>query len=83
MSQTAVNYVQNADGLLVIGSSLEVFSAYRIVRMAVNEYNLPVAIINKGITRAEREGLRIELKSDSDCCEFLDDVVKQMEGSNS
>jgi NAD-dependent SIR2 family protein deacetylase len=78
VTQLATHHVSHADGLLVIGSSLEVFSAYRFVRMAINQFNLPVAIINQGETRAEREGLPIDLKSDSDCCELLDEVVKRI-----
>lgn len=79
VSQMAMNYIQSADGLLVIGSSLEVFSAYRLVRMAAKERNIPVAIVNKGVTRAEREGLSIQLKSDLDCCELLDEAVRHID----
>jgi NAD-dependent SIR2 family protein deacetylase len=75
---TAVHHVSRADGLLVIGSSLEVLSAYRFVRQAINQFHLPVAIINQGETRAEREGLPIEFKSDWDCCELLDQVVRRL-----
>jgi len=48
--------VENAEGLLVVGSSLEVFSAYRLVKLALDR-EVPVAIVNKGVTRLEREGL--------------------------
>jgi NAD+-dependent protein deacetylase sirtuin 4 len=50
--------VQAADGLLVVGSSLAVHSAMRHVReMAM--VNKPIAIVNVGETRAEREGLPV------------------------
>ncbi len=41
-----------ADALLVVGSSLIVFSGYRICRMAA-EAGKPVAAINRGMTRAD------------------------------
>ena len=44
--------LQRADALLVIGSSLQVFSGYRFVRNAV-EGGKPVAAINLGQTRAD------------------------------
>jgi NAD-dependent SIR2 family protein deacetylase len=78
VTQKAVDFVKNADGLLVVGSSLEVLSAYRFVRMAANEFQIPIAIINQGITRAEREGLPIEFKSEMDCSKLLDAVVKEL-----
>jgi len=48
--------VQASDGLLCIGSSLAVLSAFRFVRTAVDE-GIPIAILNVGETRAEVEGL--------------------------
>ena len=44
--------LQRADALLVVGSSLQVFSGYRFVRNAV-EQGKPVAAINLGATRAD------------------------------
>ena len=41
-----------AELLLVIGSSLTVFSGYRFVRRAA-EHNVPVAILNRGPTRGD------------------------------
>ena len=41
-----------ASGLLVVGSSLMVFSAFRFCRRA-NEEKIPIAILNDGITRAD------------------------------
>lgn len=40
--------------LLVVGSSLQVYSGYRIVLQAKEELGLPVAIVNIGATRADR-----------------------------
>jgi NAD-dependent SIR2 family protein deacetylase len=61
------------DGLLVAGSSLEVFSAYRLVTQAVAR-GVPLAIINRGPTRAERSGLQLALKLDA----AVDDVMEQV-----
>ncbi len=44
--------LHSADALLVVGSSLQVFSGFRFVRRAV-ELGLPVAAINRGKTRAD------------------------------
>ena len=43
-----------ADALLVVGSSLTVFSGYRFVRRAA-ERGVPVAIVNQGPTRGDAE----------------------------
>lgn len=48
--------VRNADGLLCVGTSLEVHSAFRFVKAAAQR-RIPVGILNVGPTRAEREGL--------------------------
>lgn len=44
--------VSNSDGLLVLGSSLLVFSGYRLV-LQTNELELPVVIVNIGPTRGD------------------------------
>ena len=56
--------------MLIIGSSLEVFSAYRLVVQSA-EAKIPICIINTGVTKAERMGLKVEIKSDSNCSELL------------
>ena len=53
--------VEAADGILVVGTSLAVHSAFRHVRAAVST-GIPVAILNVGETRAEAEGLDHLLK---------------------
>ena len=50
--EAAFTLLHEADVLLVVGSSLTVFSGYRFVRRA-SERNMPVAIINKGPTRGD------------------------------
>ncbi len=44
--------IDQASALLVIGSSLTVFSAYRLVRRA-HERRIPIAVLSLGETRAD------------------------------
>ena len=44
--------VDCADGVLVIGSSLMVFSSFRFVRQA-HAKGIPIAALNQGVTRAD------------------------------
>lgn len=54
--------VSNCDSLLILGSSLSVFSGYRIVLQALEE-NKNILIINIGPTRADKHAvLKIEAK---------------------
>ena len=63
--------VGGCDGLLIVGTSLEVFSAFRFVKRA-NERGVPLFIVNKGETRAERTGLdTVRFKSEADCTDLL------------
>lgn len=59
--------VARSDGVLVVGSSLQVFSGYRIVRRA-HELGKAIACINPGATRADP---LYTLKSSGDCGEEL------------
>jgi NAD-dependent SIR2 family protein deacetylase len=52
--------VEHSDGLLVLGSSLQVMSGYRFVLRA-SELGLPVAIVTRGVTRGdEQASIRID-----------------------
>jgi NAD-dependent SIR2 family protein deacetylase len=56
----ALQWAEQADALLVVGSSLMVFSGYRFCKLAA-QANKPIAAINLGKTRAdELIGLKIE-----------------------
>jgi len=57
------NAVQNSDGIFCIGTSLAVYSSFRFVRMA-HENHIPIAILNIGLTRAEKMDYDV-LKIDS------------------
>ena len=59
--ELAKRWVRESDALLVLGSSLAVFSGYRFVRFA-KELGRPVYIINRGPTRAdEAAALRLDM----------------------
>jgi NAD-dependent SIR2 family protein deacetylase len=59
----AVAALEAADAMLVVGSSLMVYSGFRFARMA-HERGTPIAILNRGQTRAD--GL-VDLKLENDC----------------
>lgn len=65
--------VEAADGLLCIGSSLAVHSAYRMVH-AANSHGIPIAILNVGETRAEVNGLHVT-KIDAPAGTILSSIV--------
>ena len=48
----ALNAIDNTPGLIVVGSSLMVYSGFRLVKRAI-ELRKPVVIINQGTTRAD------------------------------
>nr|XP_045743464.1 NAD-dependent protein lipoamidase sirtuin-4, mitochondrial isoform X4 [Mirounga angustirostris] len=59
--------VKEADSLLVVGSSLQVYSGYRFI-LTAREKQLPIAILNIGPTRSDNLAC---LKLDSPCGELL------------
>ena len=63
-----------ADALLVIGSSLMVFSGYRFCRWAA-EHGQPVAAINLGRTRADGE---LTLKVNLSCASALNGLLERL-----
>lgn len=65
--EQAYSLVDQAEALLVAGSSLTVFSGYRFVRRA-GEQGKPVAIINRGPTRGDDLAT---VKVDGGCSELL------------
>lgn len=65
--EKVVKTIIDSDGILVLGSSLTVFSGYRIVLQA-KELGLPVAVINIGETRADKI---IDIKINAKCSEIM------------
>jgi NAD-dependent SIR2 family protein deacetylase len=69
---TGHDALTRADALLIVGSSLMVYSGYRFVRAAVAA-GKPVAAINRGRTRADADfALKIEESCDAALASLLD-----------
>jgi len=49
---SSLDVVGNADGLLILGSSMQVWSAFRLARLA-REKGIPIGVVNIGPTRAD------------------------------
>lgn len=62
---------EQSDGVLVVGTSLTVFSAFRFIRHA-KASNIPVAVVNMGETRADKDCI---LKVEQPVGEVLKSVV--------
>lgn len=67
--------LEQANGLLVVGSSLQAFSSYRFCRQA-REWGRPIAAVNRGSTRADA---LLNLKLNSDCVDVFRELVEQLE----
>lgn len=67
----AMAALARADALLVVGSSLMVYSGLRFVLVA-ERLGLPVAAVNRGFTRADD---RLHLKVEDDCASVLPAVA--------
>lgn len=65
--ERAFAHMQAADAMLVVGSSLMVYSGYRFA-VAARRLNLPIAAINIGRTRADA---LLDLKIEARCAETL------------
>lgn len=67
----ALDALEQSDAMLVVGSSLMVYSGFRFARMA-HERGLPLAILTRGVTRADDLAT---LKLDADSEATLVDAV--------
>lgn len=74
--EDAYRALAESDALLVVGSSLMVFSGYRFAHRAA-ELAKPVVIINNGLTRADTLA---ELKLRGECGALLDAAITALEG---
>jgi NAD-dependent SIR2 family protein deacetylase len=72
--EQAYAWVDRADAVLVVGSSLMVYSSFRFVRRA-HEAGIPIAAINKGKTRADD---KLALKLDGDCEHHLERLADSL-----
>ncbi len=73
-SRRARHFLEQADALIVVGSSLMVFSGYRFARIA-SEAGLPIAIVNRGTTRADDLATH---KLTANCAELLPQAVSRL-----
>ncbi|MDH3387732.1 MAG: NAD-dependent protein deacetylase [Gammaproteobacteria bacterium] len=67
--------LQRADAMLIVGSSLMVYSGFRFVREAAR-LDLPIAAINRGKTRADE---LLSLKHETDCAAALVAVLDRFD----
>ncbi|WP_353739409.1 Sir2 family NAD-dependent protein deacetylase [Accumulibacter sp.] len=67
--------IDAARALLVVGSSLMVYSGFRLVDHA-RQRGLPVVAINQGVTRADH---LLDLKIEADCGEVLERLLGILE----
>jgi NAD-dependent SIR2 family protein deacetylase len=70
--QASYAALEAADALLVVGSSLTVFSGYRFVRRAA-ELGKPIVVLNSGVTRGDRFA---ELKLEGSCGALLSGALE-------
>jgi NAD-dependent SIR2 family protein deacetylase len=73
----ACSLVEEAEALLVAGSSLTVFSGYRFVRHAA-ALGIPIAIVNRGRTRGDDLAT---VKVDGGCSELLTLLASELAGA--
>jgi len=73
-TRRAFEALEEADALLVVGSSLMVWSGYRFARRAAAD-GKPVAIVNRGRTRADGEAT---VKVEGACGEVLGGLVDRL-----
>jgi len=74
---TAYRALRECDAVLVVGSSLMVFSGYRFCRAAA-EHHKPIAVLNIGRTRADSI---LALKIDAACAGILSAVASRLSGA--
>lgn len=72
--QAAYDALARADGVLVVGSSLMVYSGFRFVRDAATA-GKPIAIVNRGRTRADPLAA---LKLEAGCAEVLEALLARL-----
>lgn len=66
--------LEGSDAMLVVGSSLMVYSGLRFVRQAFQK-KLPILAINRGLTRADE---LFDCKIEADCADTLNDALSRL-----
>lgn len=67
--------IDEADAMLIVGSSLMVYSGYRFVRRA-HQNRIPILAINRGVTRADD---MLTLKIEQDCGAALEQLAGSLD----
>ena len=70
----ALDSLAKSDAMLVVGSSLMVYSGYRFALRA-KDAKIPIAAVNKGKTRADEF---LNIKTDGDCSDTLNTYLELM-----
>lgn len=73
-AERLANLVCNCDGLLILGSSLLVYSGYRIL-LHSHELGIPIAIVNIGQVRGQD---RAQLKISTKCGDVIPKLFKKL-----
>ncbi len=68
--------LEQADAMLIVGSSLMVYSGYRFARRAA-QAGIPLAAVNRGKTRADE---LLSFKLEQDCAAALEQVITRLAG---
>ncbi|MBL37303.1 MAG: NAD-dependent deacetylase [Xanthomonadales bacterium] len=71
--------VESADAMLIVGTSLVVWSGYRLARLAAQR-GIPLAAVNNGLTRAD--GM-LEFKLEGDCGTVLGQALSTFSSQGS
>jgi NAD-dependent SIR2 family protein deacetylase len=66
--------LETSDAMLVVGSSLMVYSGLRFVRQAFQQ-KLPILALNRGRTRADE---LFDCKIEADCAGILNDAMARL-----
>jgi NAD-dependent SIR2 family protein deacetylase len=74
-----LNAVDEADGMLIVGSSLMVYSGYRFARRA-RQNGIPIIAINRGVTRADDQ---LTIKIGQECGSVLEQLAKSLDKASS
>jgi len=73
---TGYGLIESAEAVLVVGSSLMVFSSFRFCRRA-HERGIPIVAVNRGVTRADGW---LEAKVEEDCARILPELAAALTG---
>jgi NAD-dependent SIR2 family protein deacetylase len=77
--RTCLSAVDGADAMLIVGSSLMVYSGYRFARRA-HENEIPIIAINRGVMRSDD---MLTIKIEQDCGSVLEQLAESLDKASS